>query len=138
MKKYFFVFILIITIGCNYINDKLIVQNNTDKEIWFVVMYKNRLDNKFYYTQIQSLVYPNESTSAILQVVGTNNKNCEEILNNQLYDNKIYVAFFNPNVTGPIENLNPNVIFDNEKIKVKIYTKNDLDNLGWVVNYNER
>lgn len=84
----------------------------------------------------QCLVYPKERTSAILQVVGTNNKNCEEILKNQLCDKKLYVVFFNPEETGPIENTNPNLIFNNKKIIVKAYTKKELDSINWIVNFN--
>jgi hypothetical protein len=137
MKKYFYAFISIILISCNYNKDKLNVQNNTAKEIWFVIMYKNKIENTYYFTQIQSLVYPKERTSATIQVVGTNNKNCEEILKNRLYDNKLYVVFFNPKETGSIENTNPNLIFNNKKITIKMYTKEELDLMGWIVNYNE-
>ncbi|MEI7510416.1 MAG: hypothetical protein WCJ62_13250 [Flavobacterium sp.] len=135
MKKYLYVFISMIIISCNYNKDKLNVQNNTEKDIWFIVMCKNKIENKYYFTQIQSLVYSKELASGVFQVFGTNNKSCEKILKNRLYDKKLYIVFFDPKETGPIEDINPNLVFNNKKIIVKMYTKKELDDMDWIVEY---
>ena len=124
-----------IIISCNYNKDKLNVQNNTEKDIWFIVMCKNKIENKYYFTQIQSLVYSKELASGVFQVFGTNNKSCEKILKNRLYDKKLYIVFFDPKETGPIEDINPNLVFNNKKIIVKMYTKKELDDMDWIVEY---
>lgn len=130
MKKFFF--LLLIFSGCSYHKDKLVIKNNSTKDISYEIFIKtkNEVEDNYAYKIVCApgeFNFSNESSPIVRNYLSDemNEFSCDSILYLYIYD-KINEEHFYKNMDSIIYSKNT---------KFYKYSKKELDSMNWIINY---
>jgi len=135
MKKYLLTIVFLLIISCNYKKDKLKIQNNTEKEVYFMPFMKSKSDNNYHQIAIGGIVRSGDFSFPLLQKVGRMNKNMSEELNLFSLDKKLYLVFYSSKYSERIHKMKDAEIMSNTDFKIQKYTLEELNRMNWEVEY---
>jgi hypothetical protein len=128
MKNIGIIISVILFTSCNYREDKLTIQNNSNKDICCETLIRGIKDSAFYPVSAGIEISPNSGRHPLVR---------NGILNemkDQSLDKVLYLVYYNCNDKEFVYKNFKNIIF-NKKYLVHQYSINKLDSLNWVVKY---
>lgn len=130
--KYYLYLSLMLLVGCHYNSANIIIQNETNKKIWYSTLAKD-IDNTFYDISGGGQIDSHGSDSP--PVRGSSKGFRTDV--NTYSDKSIYIAFYPEEI---FESVNKNIdsTIKAGKIKVIKFSKKELDSLDWKITYTDK
>jgi hypothetical protein len=128
--KYLIFIIAVYASGCDYHQDKLLIQNNTLEEVCSELLIQNKVSGKF------QEVAANLEIKAAGSAHPTVRNSISFELNNNSADSTLYLVFHKYRDRDYIfKNIN-SIIFD-KRFTTSKYSCSKLDSLNWTIKYNK-
>ena len=130
MKRLFFLLLLML-LGCSYHKDKLIIKNDSTKDICYEIFIKTKNDNgNFVYKTVsapQEFNVLNESSPIVRNYLSDemDEFSCDSILYLYIYDKVDKENFYK----------NMDRIIYSKNAKFYKYSKKQLDSMNWIISY---
>jgi hypothetical protein len=120
--------IAILLVSCDYSKDKLIIQNNSKKEICYQTLVSNKANHVFYQVSAGGEIKAGSYNSPLVR------QDIFTVIENSSSDKKLYVVFHDCNDKEYVYKHINSIVFDKRYI-IKSFYKKDLDSLQWVIKY---
>ena len=130
MKYSIFIIVFCLT-GCEYHQDRLLIQNGTKKEICSELLIQNKVDGKYQEVAANLEIQPYKSGHPI-----SRSSISFELQNNSV-DSILYIVVHNYSDREYVFKNIDNLVFD-KRFKTKRFSKSKLDSLNWTVKYDEQ
>ena len=130
MKRLFFL-ILMMSLGCSYHKDKLVIKNNSTKDISYEIFIKTKKDDgNFVYKTVsapQEFNFDNESSPIVRNYLSDemDEFSSDSILYIFIYDKVDKENFYK----------NMDSIIYSKNAKFYKYSKKELDRMNWIISY---
>lgn len=123
--------VLSLMVNCHYHDDNLVIKNNSNKTIRYETLTKSVFYNEYYQISGGGKIDAHNTDSPPVR------ESIKDELENEASDKNLYVVFYDTEYQDYIYK-NINSIAISGKFKVAKYSKNELEKMGWVINYNEK
>lgn len=129
--KYLLTLFAFLMVGCCYQNDKLLIINKSKREIYYTTLLKSKVDSTYF----------SNSGGGNIEINGTSNPIVRQSISSTIdelsAEKMLYVVYFDLKEQEFVYK-NINSILTNPKVKVNKYSKKELENLNWILEFNDK
>lgn len=129
--RYTLILFAFLNVSCHYSKDKLIIYNISKREIYYTTILKSKDDNSYF----------SNSGGGNIEINGFSNPIVRQTISStidELSAEKIlYIVYFDSKDQEFVYK-NINTILTNSKVKVKKYSKIELQNLNWKIKFDDK
>lgn len=128
LSKYLVVFTAFIFLNCHYRKDELVITNNTNDEVCYETLAKNKKQNIYFQASAGGKIKPHGRDSPLVR------GSIKYTIQDSLADNTLYIVFYNLKEREYIYK-NINNLVGNGKYIVRRFSRKELDKKKWMISY---
>jgi hypothetical protein len=128
-KSNFLILAALLLVSCHYHDDKLVIRNSSNKNIRYETLTKSVYDNQYYQISGGGEIDVHNTDSPPVR------GSIKDDIEDEASDKNLYVVFYDPKYQEYVYK-NINTIAISGEFKVIKYSKNELEKIGWIINYN--